>query len=196
MTGRIATVKRETKETAVKAEWNLDGSGVSEITTGVRMLDHMVSQLASHGVFDIRLSATGDDIHHVAEDAAIALGKAFNQALGDKGGICRMGNALVPMDDALAQVAVDISGRPYVSLDVTFSGAAIGNLPVELVRHFLLSLATEARMNLHVRVLAGSDDHHKAEAIFKALGKALDAATRVDPRLHGRIPSTKEVIEG
>lgn len=196
MTGRIATVKRETKETAVKAEWNLDGSGASEITTGVRMLDHMVSQLASHGVFDIKLSATGDDIHHVAEDAAIALGKAFNQALGDKRGICRMGSALVPMDDALAQVAVDIGGRPYVSLDVTFSGTAIGNLPVELVRHFLLSLATEARMNLHVRVLAGSDDHHKAEAIFKALGKALDAATRVDPRLAGRIPSTKEVIEG
>lgn len=196
MTGRIATVKRETRETAVKAEWNLDGSGASEITTGVRMLDHMVSQLASHGVFDIRLSATGDDIHHVAEDAAIALGKAFNQALGDKRGICRMGSALVPMDDALVQVAVDIGGRPYVSLDVTFSGTAIGNLPVELVRHFLLSLATEARMNLHVRVLAGSDDHHKAEAIFKALGKALDAATRVDPRLAGRIPSTKEVIEG
>ncbi|MDO8472244.1 MAG: imidazoleglycerol-phosphate dehydratase, partial [Dehalococcoidia bacterium] len=166
MAGRIATVKRETKETTVKAEWNLDGSGVAEITTGVRMLDHMVSQLASHGVFDIRLSATGDDIHHVAEDAAIALGKALNQALGDKRGICRMGSALVPMDDALAQVAVDIGGRPYVAIDVNFSGSSIGNLPIEMVRHFLLSLATEARMNLHVRVLAGTDDHHKAEAMF------------------------------
>lgn len=193
---RSATVKRETKETTVKAQVDLDGSGIAEISTGVRMLDHMVSQLASHGVFDIKLSATGDDIHHVVEDAAITLGKALNKALGDKRGISRMGSALVPMDDALAQVAVDIGGRPYVVIEAEFNSAAIGGLPVELIRHFLVSLASEARINLHARVVAGSDDHHKAEALFKALGRALDAATRVDPRLAGHIPSTKEVIEG
>lgn len=195
MAGRSATVRRETKETTIKAEWNLDGSGVAEISTGVRMLDHMVSQIASHGVFDIKLSATGDDVHHVTEDAAIALGRALNKALGDKRGIARMGSALVPMDDALAQVAVDISGRPYVIVEAEFSGTAIGGLPVELIRHFLVSLANESRINLNARVVAGSDDHHKAEALFKALGRAIDAATRVDPRLQGRIPSTKEVIE-
>ena len=196
MTGRNAIVKRETKETTVKAEWNLDGSGNAEVTTGIRMLDHLVSQIASHGLFDIKVSATGDDIHHVAEDAAITLGKALHQALGNKRGITRMGSALVPMDDALAQVAVDIGGRPYVVVEASFTGIAIGGLPVELVRHFLVSLASEARINLHARVLAGTDDHHKAEAMFKALGRALDVATRVDPRLSGRIPSTKEVIEG
>lgn len=195
MAGRTATVRRETRETTVKAVWDLDGSGVAEVTTGIRMLDHMVCQLASHGVFDIKLSANGDDIHHVAEDAAITLGKALTQALGEKRGIVRMGSAVVPMDDALAQVAVDIGGRPYVVIDASFSGPSLGGLPVELVRHFLVSFANEAKINLHARVLAGADDHHKAEALFKALGRALDAATRVDPRLGGRIPSTKEVIE-
>ncbi|MEW6033346.1 MAG: imidazoleglycerol-phosphate dehydratase [Chloroflexota bacterium] len=196
MAGRIATVKRETKETTVKAEWNLDGSGVFDISTGIRMLDHLVSQLAQHGVFDIRLSATGSDSHHVTEDAAICLGKALNQALGDKRGIARAGHSVVPMDDALVLVAVDIGGRPYAVVDASFGGAAIGGLPVELLRHFLVSLSSEARINLQVRVLEGVDDHHKAEALFKALGRALDAATRIDPRLSGRIPSTKEVIEG
>jgi imidazoleglycerol-phosphate dehydratase len=196
MAGRTATVKRETRETTVKASWDLDGSGKSEITTGIRMLDHLISQIAAHGVFDIKLSATGDDIHHVTEDAAVTLGKALSQALGDKRGITRMGSALVPMDDALSQVAVDLSGRPYAVVDVNFTGTMIGGLPVELVRHFLISLASEARMNLHARVLSGEDDHHKAEAMFKALGRALDSATRIDQRLEGRIPSTKEVIEG
>jgi imidazoleglycerol-phosphate dehydratase len=196
MAGRTATVKRETRETTVKASWDLDGSGKSEITTGIRMLDHLISQIAAHGVFDIKLSATGDDIHHVTEDAGVTLGKALSQALGDKRGITRMGSALVPMDDALSQVAVDLSGRPYAVVDVNFTGTMIGGLPVELVRHFLISLASEARMNLHARVLSGEDDHHKAEAMFKALGRALDSATRIDQRLEGRIPSTKEVIEG
>lgn len=196
MAGRIATVKRDTRETTVKVEWNLDGGGVSDISTGIRMLDHLVMQLAQHGVFDIRLSATGSDSHHVTEDVAICLGKALNQALGDKRGIVRMGHSVVPMDDALALVAVDIGGRPYALVDADFSGAAINGLPVELLRHFLVSLASEARINLQARILEGVDDHHKAEALFKALGRALDAATRIDPRLSGRIPSTKEVIEG
>ncbi|MBI2858407.1 MAG: imidazoleglycerol-phosphate dehydratase HisB [Chloroflexi bacterium] len=192
---RTATVSRDTKETTIKAEWNLDGSGLCEVTTGIRMLDHMIGQIAAHGRFDIKLSATGDDIHHVVEDCAITLGKALARALGGKGGIARMGSALVPMDDALAQVALDISGRPFCSVEATFTGTSIGALPTELVRHFLISLASEARMNLHARVLAGSDDHHKAEALFKALGRALDVATRVDDRLGGRVASTKEMLE-
>lgn len=192
---RRALVKRETRETTIKAEWDLDGKGVAEVSTGIRMLDHLVSQLGVHGVFDIKLSATGDDIHHVTEDCAITLGRALSRALGDKRGISRMGSALVPMDDALAQVAIDIGGRAYVAIDVEFGGSAIAGLPVELIRHFLISFAGEARINLHARVLAGSDDHHKAEALFKALGRALDASTRLDPRVAGRIPSTKEVIE-
>ncbi len=196
MAGRIATVRRETKETTVKAEWDLDGSGRCEISTGVRMLDHMISQIPVHGVFDIKLSATGDDIHHLAEDSAITLGKALAQALGDKRGIVRMGYAIVPMDDVLAQIALDISGRSFAVVEASFTGTAIGGLPVEMVRHFLISMATEARINLHAKILAGTDDHHKAEALFKALGRALDMATRIDPRLEGRVPSSKEVIEG
>ncbi|MBI2855163.1 MAG: imidazoleglycerol-phosphate dehydratase HisB [Chloroflexi bacterium] len=195
MTERIATVRRETKETVVKAEWKVDGTGQYDISTGIRMLDHMLAQLAQHGIFDIKVSATGNDVHHVVEDVGICLGKAFQRALGEKLGITRFGHAIVPMDDSLALVAVDIGGRPYAAIQATFTGRDIGGLPVELVQHFMVSLATEARINLHIRILEGTDDHHKAEAIFKALGRALDIATRIDSRLDGRVPSTKEVIE-
>jgi imidazoleglycerol-phosphate dehydratase len=196
MTERKATVARETAETNVKVEFNIDGSGQFQITTGIRMFDHLLSHIAQHGVFDIRISASGPDQHHVVEDVAISLGKAFNQALGKKQGIVRMAHAIVPMDEALAEVAVDIGGRVYCVIEADFNEASIGDLDADLVRHFLVSLASEAKINLHAKVPSGINDHHKAEALFKALARALDTATRVDERIAGRVPSTKEVIDG
>ena len=195
MTERKTKVIRETAETNVKAELSIDGSGQFEITTGMRMFDHLLIQLAQHGVFDMRISASGPDQHHVVEDVAISLGKAFNQALGEKQGIIRMAHAVVPMDETLAAVAVDIGGRAYSVIEADFDEASIGDMDADLVRHFLVSFASEAKINLHARVLSGINDHHKAEALFKALGRALDSATRIDERIVGRIPSTKEVIE-
>lgn len=195
MVERTATVKRETTETTVKVEWDLDGSGTASVSTGILMLDHLITQLAQHGRFDIKVSATGPDVHHVTEDVAICLGKALGQALGEKRGIARFGDAIVPMDDALSLVAVDISGRPYAVVEAGFVGPAISGLPVELVRHFLVSLAAEARINLHARVIEGSDDHHMAESMFKALARALYQAVGVDSRMMGRVPSTKDLIE-
>jgi len=196
MTERKATVARETAETNVRVELNIDGSGQFQITTGIRMFDHLLTQLAQHGVFDIKISASGSDQHHVVEDVAISLGKAFNQALGKKQGIVRMAHAVVPMDEALAEVAVDIGGRIYSIIEADFNESNIGDLDADLVRHFLVSLASEAKINLHAKVLSGINDHHKAEALFKALARALDSATRIDERIAGRVPSTKEVIEG
>jgi imidazoleglycerol-phosphate dehydratase len=177
-------------------ELNIDGSGQFQITTGIRMFDHLLSQLAQHGVFDIKISASGPDQHHVVEDVAISLGKAFKQALKEKQGIVRMAHAVVPMDEALAAVAVDIGGRVYSTVEADFDEATIGDLDADLVRHFLVSFASEAKINLHAKVLSGINDHHKAEALFKALARALDSATRIDERLLGRVPSTKEIIEG
>ena len=196
MAERKAKVIRETAETNVKVELNIDGSGQFQITTGIRMFDHFLSQLAQHGVFDIKISASGPDQHHVVEDVAISLGKAFNQALGKKQGIVRMAHAIVPMDEALAAVTVDIGGRIYNVIEGDFDEANIGDMDADLVRHFLISFASEAKINLHARIFCGINDHHKAEALFKALGRALDTATRIDERLLGRVPSTKEVIEG
>jgi len=195
MAERKAKVSRETAETSIIVELNIDGSGKFEVTTGIRMFDHLLTQLARHGNFDIKLSASGVDQHHMVEDVAISLGKAFNQALAEKRGIVRMAHAIVPMDDALAVVAVDIGGRAYSEIEASFHETSIGKLNTDLVRHFLISFASEAKINLHARVLTGINDHHKAEAIFKALGRALDSATRIDERIVGRIPSTKEVIE-
>jgi len=195
MADRKANVIRETAETNVRVELNIDGSGQFEITTGIRMFDHLLTQLAQHGVFDITLTASGTDQHHVVEDVAISLGKAFNQALGKKQGITRMAHAIVPMDEALSEVVVDIGGRAYSVVEASFSRVNIGELCADLIRHFLVSFASEARINLHARVITGINDHHKAESLFKALGRALDAATRIDERLLGRIPSTKEVID-
>ena len=192
---RQATVKRETKETNIDLELNIDGSGKCEVNTGISMFDHLLEQVARHGVFDIKLSATGDDQHHLVEDVAICLGKALSEALGEKRGIVRMANAVVPMDDALAMVAVDIGGRGYTVLELPFSENDMAGFPTDLVRHFLESFATEARLNLHARVVYGVNDHHKAEALFKALGRALDTATRIDERITGELPSTKELLE-
>jgi imidazoleglycerol-phosphate dehydratase len=195
MADRKATVTRETKETSIKVDLNIDGKGQSEITTGIRFFDHMLGQLAQHGIFEIKLSATGADQHHVVEDVAICLGKAFNQALGDKRGIVRMAHAVIPMDDALAVVALDIGGRGYTAFEATFTDTSIENMSADLIRHFFVSFASEAKINIHARVLSGVDDHHKAEAMFKALARALDAATRIDERISGKIPSTKDTIE-
>jgi imidazoleglycerol-phosphate dehydratase len=196
MADRKAKVDRETAETTVRVELNVDGSGEFQITTAIRMFDHLLSQLAQHGVFDIKVSASGPDQHHVVEDVAISLGKAFGKALGKKQGIVRMAHAIVPMDECLAQVAVDIGGRVYSTIEADFSEASIGDLDADLVRHFLSSFASEAKINLHAKALSGINDHHKAEALFKALARALDSATRIDERILGRIPSTKEIIEG
>ncbi len=195
MAERKAKVTRETKETSVKVELNIDGKGQFEITTGIRFFDHMLSQLAQHGIFDIKLSATGADQHHVVEDVAISLGKALNQALGDKRGIVRMAHALVPMDETLAMVALDIGGRGYAAFEASFNSTTIEKMSADLLRHFFVSLASEAKLNIHAKVLSGIDDHHKAEALFKALARALDDATRLDERIAGRIPSTKDTIE-
>ncbi|GAI01249.1 unnamed protein product, partial [marine sediment metagenome] len=195
MAERKAKVSRETAETNIMVELNIDGRGQFEVTTGIRMFDHLLTQLARHGMFDIILSASGTDQHHVVEDVAISLGKAFNQALGEKQGIVRMAHAVVPMDETLAAVAVDIGGRAYSEIEASFHKTSIGKLNTDLVRHFLVSFASEAKINLHARVITGINDHHKAEAIFKALGRALDSATRIDERILGRVPSTKEVIE-
>jgi len=192
---RKALVKRETKETTIKAEVVIEGGSNSEITTGIRFFDHMLSQLAQHGVFDIRVSAVGSDQHHVVEDVAITLGKAFSQALGERQGIVRMAHAIVPMDDALVMVALDIGGRGYAELDIPFNDLNISGMSSDLVRHFVVSFASEAKFNIHVKLLGGINDHHKAEALFKAMARALDSATKLDPRIEGKSPSTKETIE-
>jgi imidazoleglycerol-phosphate dehydratase len=197
MTMRTATVHRQTKETDVKITLDLDGRGTYETETGIGFLDHMLAHVAVHGLFDLTVHASGDlhiDPHHTVEDVALTLGEAFAQALGDKAGIVRIGSAYVPMDESLAFVAVDLSGRPYTVAEIAWTGAAVGGVPVTLIPHFLESFAITARANVHTRVLYGKDDHHKAEALFKALGRALDAAVRPDPRRGGAIPSTKGVL--
>jgi len=195
MAERTATTRRETQETNVSLEFVVDGKGDFEITTGIRMFDHLLAQLARHGAFDLKVSATGADSHHLVEDVALCLGRAFNQALGKKQGIVRMAHAVVPMDDALALVALDIGGRGYAVVEASFDEKNIADLPANLVCHFLETFASEARLNLHAELLRGSNDHHKAEAVFKALGRALDSATRFDERIKGKVPSTKGVIE-
>jgi len=189
--------ERETKETKVSVEVDLDGSGRAAIDTGVGMLDHLLEQIARHGRIDITISAKGDlqiDPHHTAEDVAICLGRALKKALGKREGIVRFGHAVVPLDEALALVAIDLSGRGYAALDLSWTGEKVGELPTDLIGHMLWSIATEARLTLHARILAGASDHHKAEAVFKALARALGAATRLDPRLAGQVPSTKGTL--
>lgn len=194
---RKTDVDRQTNETTINLQLNLDGVGQHEIRTGLGFLDHMLSHVAVHGSFDLSLIAGGDlhvDPHHTLEDCALALGRAFDQALGERRGIVRMGHAYVPMDEALAFVAVDFSGRPYTVIQVEWHNPTVGGIPTSLIHHFLESFAVAARCNLHARVLYGRDDHHQAEALFKALGRALDAATQTDPRRTGVIPSTKGTL--
>lgn len=193
---RIAKINRKTSETDIQLVLNLDGSGNYQIDTGIGFLDHMLSHLAVHGLFDLQIQANGDlqiDPHHTMEDCALVLGQAFDQALEQRQGIVRMASAYAPMDETLAFVAIDLSGRPYAVTQAEWHTPNVGGIPTSLLPHFLESLATTARCNLHARLLYGRDDHHQAEALFKALGRALDAATQIDPRRSG-IPSTKGTL--
>jgi imidazoleglycerol-phosphate dehydratase len=197
MTARTATIRRQTGETQIEITLNLDGHGQAEISTGVGFLDHMLHALARHARFDLNVQAQGDlhvDEHHTVEDVGIVLGQALGKALGDRAGIARMGQAIVPMDEALALVAVDIGGRGYFVFEGEFDTPRIGHMGTSLIPHFFESLASQAGMNLHARLLAGRDDHHRAEALFKALARALHQATRPDPSLGGDVPSTKGTI--
>ena len=199
MNTRRASVTRKTKETDISATVGLDGSGQCEVDTGNGMLDHLLAQISRHGLIDLTVKAKGDvdtGWHHLVEDTAIVMGRAFGEALGEGAGIVRMAHALVPMDDALAQVAVDLSGRAHASVDISLTGEMVGTLPGDLVRHFLESFALGARISLHARLLSGTNPHHKAEAVFKALARALRQASELDPRRQGEIPSTKGTISG
>jgi imidazoleglycerol-phosphate dehydratase len=194
MTIRTATVHRQTKETNIQITLDLDGTGQHEVETGIGFLDHLLAHVAVHGLFNLTIHASGDlhiDSHHTMEDVALTLGQAFDQALGNRAGIVRIGSAHVPMDETLAFVAVDLSGRPYSVTEMAWTGPSVGSLPVTLIPHFFESFAATARANIHARVFYGQDDHHKAESLFKALGRALDAATLLDARRGGVVPSTK-----
>jgi imidazoleglycerol-phosphate dehydratase len=194
---RTANVHRKTKETDISIELNLDGTGQHDIATGVGFLDHMLAHVAVHGLFDLSVKAKGDlhiDVHHTVEDVALVLGGSFDQALGDRKGIVRMGSFYVPMDETLAFVALDFSGRPYAVINADWGMAPVGEIPTSLFPHFLESFAITGRCTVHAQILYGRDDHHKAEALFKALARALDSATRLDPRRADTVPSTKGSI--
>ena len=194
---RKANIQRQTNETSIEVTLNLDGSGEHQLQTGIGFLDHMLAHIAVHGLFNLSVTAQGDleiDTHHTMEDCALTLGQAFDQALGDRQGIVRMGSAYVPMDETLAFVAVDLSGRPYPVVQADWHTPSVGGIPTSLFPHFMESFAYTARCNLHARVLYGRDDHHQAEALFKALGRALDAATQIDPRRGAAVPSTKGTL--
>jgi imidazoleglycerol-phosphate dehydratase len=196
---RVAELSRKTRETDIFIRLDLDGTGTSEVGTGLPFFDHMLDQLARHGLFDLTLRCTGDlevDAHHTVEDCGRLLGRAFDLALGTREGVRRMGSAMVPMDEALAQVAIDLSGRGFCVADMGTAGADGGALPPSLLAHFFEGLAAEARLTLHVRVLAGQNDHHQAEAAFKALARALCDAVTLDPRRSGHVPSTKGTLTG
>jgi imidazoleglycerol-phosphate dehydratase len=196
---RTAEISRKTKETDVRLALNLDGGGNAAVRTGVGFFDHMLDLLARHALMDLSVHADGDlhvDAHHTVEDVGICLGQAIERALGDKRGIHRYGWAIVPMDESLAQVALDLSGRPAFVFNVKFPGPAIGAFPVELVEEFWKSVATNARMNLHVTVPYGGNNHHISEAIFKAAARALRQAVSHDPRAADVVPSTKGSLNG
>lgn len=196
-TVRMAHVQRNTHETSIQLTFQVDGSGESKLNTGVPFLEHMLHLFAKHGHFDLMIQAKGDieiDDHHTVEDIAITLGKALYQALGDKSGIRRYGHAMVPMDEALAQVVIDLSGRPHLEFRANFPRQQVGTFDTELVHEFFWKFALEAKMTLHVIVHYGQNTHHMIEACFKALGRALDEATQIDPRIEG-VLSTKGVLE-
>ncbi len=197
MKTRKATIKRETKETRIELTLDLDGTGKVDVETGVGFLDHMLDHLGKHSVSDLTVKATGDlevDDHHTVEDVGICLGQALTQALGDKGGIRRYGSASVPMEEALAEVSLDLSGRAAVVFNVKFTGDKIGTFDTQLVEEFLRRLAATAAMNLHVNVPYGTNDHHIAEAIFKGFAQSLKQAKSIDPDRKGEIPSTKGTL--
>lgn len=193
MASRIATVERKTKETDIKLTINLDGTGVSKIDTGIGFFDHMLDGFTRHGLFDLELTCKGDlnvDCHHTIEDVGIVLGTAIKEAIGDKKSLKRYGSMMLPMDDALVLCAIDLSGRPYFVYDCDYSMPAIGDMDTEMIRDFFYAISYAAAMNLHIKQLYGSNNHHIAEASFKAFAKALDQATQLDDRIEG-VLSTK-----
>ena len=197
--GRTANIERKTGETEISLTLNLDGTGAYDVDTGNGFLDHMVSQISRHGLIDINLRAKGDihtGWHHLVEDVAITLGRAFNQALGDARGIRRMGHAMVPLDETLAMVALDCSGRGYAVIETTLDDAMVETLPGALVKHFFESFALEGKLNLHAKIITGVSPHHKAEALCKALARSLRDALEPDPRVSSQIPSTKGTLSG
>jgi imidazoleglycerol-phosphate dehydratase len=197
MNTRSATIERRTGETDVRLSLTVDGSGQADVQTGIGFLDHMLTLFAKHGLFDIRVQAQGDlhvDEHHTAEDVCICLGQALDRALGERRGLVRTAHSFVPMDEALGFVAIDLGGRPYCVVEAEWATPRVGQLGTDLIAHLFESLAAHGRLNLHARVLYGRNDHHKIEALFKALGRALDAATRIDERLQDSIPSTKGTL--
>ncbi len=194
MTGRTAKVARDTLETQITVDVNLDGSGQSDFNTGVPFLDHMLDQVARHGLVDLKIEARGDlhiDAHHTVEDIGITLGQAFDQAIGDKKGIRRYGHAYVPLDEALSRVVIDFSGRPGLEMPVEFPRASIGGFDVDLFYEFFQGFVNHAKVTLHIDSIRGRNAHHVAETIFKAFGRALRMAMEADPRMQGVTPSTK-----
>ena len=194
--GRTAEITRVTKETDIRLKLNLDGSGSASVQTGIGFFDHMLNSFARHGLFDLSVTCHGDldvDCHHTIEDIGIALGTALKEALGDKAGLVRYGSCMLPMDETLALCAVDLGGRPYFVYDAAFAGQSCGGMDTQMAREFFYAVSYSAMMNLHLKVLYGENDHHKLEAMFKAFAKALDAATRRDPRIDG-VLSTKGTL--
>ena len=194
---RRAHLERETRETRIVVDVTIDGTGVADVQTGIGFLDHLLDALARHGVFDLTVRAKGDlhvDSHHTAEDVAITLGRAFDRALGDRRGIVRIAHAYAPLDEALALAVIDISGRGHAEVEAAIGDTRLGDLDSDMVQHLLESFAVEARLTLHASVLKGRNGHHRAEALVKAFARALDAATRIDPRLGHAIPSTKGTL--
>ncbi|MBH1945253.1 MAG: imidazoleglycerol-phosphate dehydratase HisB [Pseudomonadota bacterium] len=196
---RTGLIERDTKETRIRVAVNLDGTGTYEVATGIGFLDHMVEQFSRHSLIDVEMKVDGDlhvDQHHTTEDSAIALGQALSDALGDKGGIARYGTAYSPMDETLARVALDISGRPWCVWRAGFSQSKLGEWDTELIEHWFQSVAQTAGLTLHVELLYGSNNHHICEAIYKGFARAMRQAVEIDPRKGGAIPSTKGILGG
>ena len=194
--GRAGEYRRDTKETRIYVRIDLDGTGKTQVSTGIGFFDHMLSGFARHGLFDLTVKAEGDldvDDHHTIEDTGIVLGLAIKEALGDKKGICRYGDRIIPMDEVLVLCALDLGGRPYFSWEADFTPGMMGGMNTQMVREFFYAVSYSAMMNLHLKVLTPGNDHHMAEALFKAFGKALDMATARDPRITD-VLSTKGMI--
>lgn len=196
---RSATITRKTKETDISVEVNLDGTGAYDISTGIGFLDHMIEQFSRHSLIDVKLKVVGDlhvDQHHTTEDSALALGQAISDALGDRGGIGRYGNAYSPMDETLARVALDISGRPYCVWNARFTQERLGEMDTELFSHWFASIAQAVGITLHIELLYGENNHHICEAIYKGFARAMRQAVEIDPRKGGAVPSTKGQLGG